>query len=141
RGGKGPDSAAVFLVLRDVAREPQSARPKSDLISDVCHELRTPLTAIVGFSELFHDEDLGALNAEQKECVGRIKTQAHHLLGIINDLLDLSRLESGRVPVELQDLAVESVLRDACANLSTLLAAKRLECRVDLGTSKLPAIR
>lgn len=129
------------VVLRDVTRERELEQMKTDFLSNVCHELRTPLTAIVGFSELFHDEDLGALNSEQKECVGRIMTQAQHLLGIINNLLDLSRLEAGRVVIEPENLPVEDVVRDVSVNLSTLFDAKRIECRVDLPEAPLPLVR
>jgi len=138
--GPREGTGAVCAVFRDVSREREIEKVKTDFLANVCHELRTPLTAIVGFAELFHDEDLGALNSEQKECTGRIVTQAQHLLGIINNLLDLSRLDAGHVVLELESVPVDDVVREAAVNLSTLFDAKHIECRVDLPEEPLPPV-
>src|SRR5437879_6429056 len=70
---------------------------KSRFLASVSHELRTPLNGIIGFSELLYDEKLGPLAGEQREVLGDILTSSRHLLQLINDVLDLSKVEAGRM--------------------------------------------
>jgi signal transduction histidine kinase len=79
----------------------ESARYKSDFLSNMSHELRSPLTAIMGFSEVLRDELYGPLNAKQKEHSGHIWQAGRHLLDTINDILELSRIESGRTELDV----------------------------------------
>ena len=75
-------------------------RLKNQFVANMSHELRTPLNAILGFSELLNDEVPGALNEEQRDYVQHIYTSGQHLLALINDILDLSKLQAGRVALE-----------------------------------------
>jgi PAS domain S-box-containing protein len=89
-----------LYVLRDITREREVERMKSDLISRVSHELRTPLTSIKGFVDLLLDGDAGEVGGEQREFLEIVRNNADRLVALINDLLDMSRIESGRVALK-----------------------------------------
>src|SRR5438445_9397256 len=114
------EGVLVASAIRDItdrrrleeAREEQNrrlqeaSRLKSEFLANMSHELRTPLNGIIGFAELMHDGKAGPVSAEHKEYLGDILTSAHHLLQLINDVLDLSKVEAGKMefrpePVDL----------------------------------------
>ncbi|HEV8577953.1 MAG TPA: PAS domain S-box protein [Thermoanaerobaculia bacterium] len=108
----------------------EANRLKSEFLANMSHELRTPLNAIIGFAELMFDERVGSTSADQKEFLGDILTSARHLLQLINDVLDLAKVEAGRIefhaePVDLLRLICE--VRDI---LRTLAARKHIEVEV-----------
>lgn len=88
-------------------------RAKSDFMSNMSHELRTPLTSILGFSSILIEEIFGVLNSKQKQYIELIATSGKHLLELINDLLDLSKIEVGREELFLETIVVEE-LANAC---------------------------
>jgi len=88
----------------------QANRMKSEFLANMSHELRTPLNAIIGFSELLKDGMIGELQSEQKEFVGDIFTSGKHLLSLINDVLDLSKVEAGKMELNLEPVNVSDVL-------------------------------
>jgi len=90
----------------------RTSRMKSEFLANMSHELRTPLNGIIGFAELMHDGKVGAVAANHKEYLGDILSSAKHLLGLINDVLDLSKVETGKMefrpePVKLSKLVGE----------------------------------
>jgi signal transduction histidine kinase len=87
------------------------SRHKSDFVANMSHELRTPLNAIIGFSEVLREEMFGELNERQRSYVDDIMSAGQHLLSLINDVLDLAKIEAGRVDLELSDVSVPEVLR------------------------------
>jgi signal transduction histidine kinase len=87
-------------------------RLKSEFIASVSHELRTPLHTIIGFAELLGEEDNGSLNEKQRRFLRHIRTDSDHLLGLINDVLDLSRIEAGGLALRAEPLR----LREAISN-------------------------
>lgn len=91
-------------------------RTKSEFLSNMSHELRTPLTGILGFSSILLEEIFGPLNAKQQEYIQGIYTCGKHLLELINDLLDLSKVEAGKEELNLETLLVEQVCQ-ACLSL------------------------
>lgn len=86
---------------------------KSEFIAGVSHELRTPLHTIIGFAELLDEQEAGALNGKQKRFVHHIRTDADHLLNLINDVLDLSRIEAGGMAVRTEGLSLQTVISEA----------------------------
>jgi signal transduction histidine kinase len=92
-----------------------ASRHKSEFLANMSHELRTPLNAVIGFSEVLQDRLFGDLNDKQAEYVGDIHTSGRHLLTLINDILDLSKIEAGRMELEISTFALSDVLENAVA--------------------------
>lgn len=87
-----------------------ATRAKSDFLANMSHELRTPLNSIIGFSEVLEDELLGSLNASQREDVQYILKAGRHLLSLINDILDLSKVESGKMELAVDRVSLKEML-------------------------------
>jgi signal transduction histidine kinase len=86
---------------------------KTEFLANMSHELRTPLNAILGFSELLMDEKFGPLNEKQQRYVGHVFSSGRHLLNLINDLLDLSKVEAGKMPIHREQLSLREALEEA----------------------------
>lgn len=98
--------------LQQVSQELEKANQlKSEFLANMSHELRTPLNAIIGFSEVMKDGLSGKLSAEQQEYVTEIFTSGQHLLFLINDILDLSKIEAGKMTLDLREQDIEPILR------------------------------
>ena len=95
-------NARLFREIEDKSRQIESAnRHKSEFLANMSHELRTPLNAIIGFSEVLQERLFGELNEKQAEYTSDILTSGQHLLSLINEILDLSKVEAGRMELEL----------------------------------------
>jgi protein-histidine pros-kinase len=101
-------------------------RMKSEFLASMSHELRTPLNGIIGFSELLLDRKPGALNPKQEEYLTDILSSGRHLLRLINDVLDLSKVEAGRMELHPEAFVVRAAIDEACAVASTLAQRKRI---------------
>ncbi len=101
-------------------------RLKSEFLATMSHELRTPLNSIIGFSSILKQGMAGELNPEQGKQLAMIHGSARHLLGLINDLLDVSRIEAGRVEVFYEQVDLTEVLRDVERTLAPMVSAKHL---------------
>jgi signal transduction histidine kinase/CheY-like chemotaxis protein len=110
-----------------------ASRAKSDFLANMSHELRTPLNAIIGFSEVLLEQMFGPLNAKQAEYLGDIVTSGRHLLLLINDTLDLSKIEAGKMELELTTFALPAVLEDGVTMVRERAARHGIECSVDAG--------
>jgi signal transduction histidine kinase len=100
--------------LGHLYRELETAsRHKSDFLATMSHELRTPLNAIIGFSEVLHEQMFGELNERQLAYVDDVLKAGKHLLSLINDVLDLAKIEAGRMELDLSEVAVPDLLRSA----------------------------
>jgi PAS domain S-box-containing protein len=93
----------------------EANRLKSEFLANMSHELRTPLNAILGFSEFLSDQTPGPLNTKQSECLGHVLTSAHHLLRLINDVLDLAKVEAGRLDLYPEEFELCEVLEEVCS--------------------------
>jgi signal transduction histidine kinase/DNA-binding response OmpR family regulator len=109
---------------------------KSQFLASMSHELRTPLNAVSGFSELLADELAGPLNEKQKRFVGHIREASKHLLQLINDILDLSKIEAGETRLEATTLTPVDVIHEVVSGVGTLVRDKAIhlntECGADL---------
>jgi signal transduction histidine kinase/DNA-binding response OmpR family regulator/CHASE3 domain sensor protein len=123
-------------IQRKNAELVRANRMKSEFLANMSHELRTPLNAIIGFSEIMKDGLTGALGADQLEYVGDIHTSGKHLLSLINDILDLSKVESGHVPLEL-DVAEPAQL---AASALSVLRERATAARVSFSTTCPPGL-
>jgi signal transduction histidine kinase/CHASE3 domain sensor protein len=116
-----------------VARLEQLDRQKTDFLSTVSHELRTPLTSISGYLELLLDGDAGELSSAQQRMLGVIDRNTTRLRGLIDDLLLLNRIESGRLGSEIRALSLCDLLEDSAEELRPVARAARVELDVDHG--------
>jgi len=107
-------NARLFLEIEDKSRQLEVAsQHKSEFLANMSHELRTPLNAIIGFSEVLSDRMFGELNEKQEEYLKDIYASGTHLLSLINDILDLSKIEAGRMELELTDFHLPTALDNA----------------------------
>ncbi len=105
-----------------------ASRTKSDFLSNMSHELRTPLNAVIGFSEVLRDEAFGPLNDKQKEYINDVLESGKHLLSLINDILDLSKVEAGKMELELSEFDLRLFLQ----NCLTLIKEKAMKHSITL---------
>ena len=112
---------------------------KSAFLAHMSHELRTPLNAIIGFSDLMLDGFAGKINNNQRECLTDISTSGKHLLGLINDILDLSKVEAGKMDIRPENLRLADVVHDAVTTVKPMLDDSRHELAVSIAED-LPAV-
>src|SRR5262245_11040769 len=107
-------NARLFREIEQKSRELEAAsRHKSEFLANMSHELRTPLNAVIGFSEVLSERIFGELNEKQEEYLKDIHASGHHLLSLINDILDLSRIEAGRMELDVADFDLPTAIDNA----------------------------
>jgi signal transduction histidine kinase/HAMP domain-containing protein len=107
-------------------------RLKSEFLANVSHELRTPMNAIIGYSKLMLDGLDGELNAQQEADLQRVTTAADNLLGLINGLLDLSKIEAGRMEINVEEVDVRPIVEDVVALVRPQSDSKELDVRANI---------
>lgn len=107
-------------------------RLKTEFLANISHELRTPLNAIIGYSELLLSQVYGELNQKQTDRLNRVNTGGKHLLELINDVLDLSKIEAGQMEIALAPMNVADVIYDAVADLTPQTEVKGLNLNLHL---------
>jgi signal transduction histidine kinase len=110
----------------------KASRMKSQFLAHMSHELRTPLNAVIGFSEILEDQTFGPMNEKQSRYVGNILTSSRHLLELINDILDLAKVESGKVELALEQFLLQDCLSQVTDVVLPLALNKQIEIRSDL---------
>ena len=131
KAGHDNEREAFLDRLRETNAELERANTlKSQFLARMSHELRTPLSAIIGFSELLLEGASGRLNREQRGDVAEIASAGRVLLDVINDILDLSRIEAGRMRLDMAPVRLGSLLSEAASALRPLAHEKALELRV-----------
>jgi len=107
-------------------------RHKSEFLANMSHELRTPLNAVIGFSDVLKEEYFGALNAKQGEYVKDINESGQHLLSLINDILDLSKIEAGHMDLDLAAFSVPMAIDNALVLVRERALRHQLQLRVQI---------
>ncbi len=107
-------------------------KAKSDFLASMSHELRTPLTAILGFSEVLQDEYFGKLNNKQKEYLNDIRDSGQHLLSLINDILDIAKVEAGKIELELGPVVMREILENSLRMIKEKAATHGIKLELDL---------
>ena len=122
----------IVIVLRDITREVEADRSRSDFVSNVSHELRLPLTAIKGYCDLLLRDAVGRLEEEQMRFLHIVQNNADHLVALINDLLDISRVESYRLDLDIQPVQMEALIRDVADMIKLQCDDKGLRLTVEI---------
>ena len=126
-------NARLYRELEAKSRELEAAsRHKSQFLANMSHELRTPMNAILGYTELIADGIYGGVPDSMREVLGRVDASGRHLLGLINDVLDLSKIEAGQLTLTLADYSMKEVVEAVVASVEALAAEKKLRLVVDL---------
>jgi signal transduction histidine kinase len=115
-----------------------ASQHKSQFLANMSHELRTPLNAILGYTELILDNIYGDMPRRMREVLERVQSNGKHLLGLINDVLDLSKIEAGQLVLSLDDYSIEDVVHSVFTVVEPLATEKSLALKVDL-PNDLPA--
>jgi signal transduction histidine kinase len=125
-------NARLFHEIEDKGHQLEAAsQHKSEFLANMSHELRTPLNAIIGFSEVLNERMFGDLNEKQDEYLKDIYASGQHLLSLINDILDLSKIEAGRMELELADFSLPAAIDNAL----TLVRERASRHGITLGQS------
>ena len=109
----------------------QLSRHKSEFLANMSHELRTPLNAIIGFSEVLKQQAVGPLNPKQQEYLSDVLESGRHLLALINDVLDLAKIEAGRLELEVAPFSLQALLADALRMVGARAAAHGIALSLD----------
>ena len=127
---KVKERTAELKKAKDIAEAANIA--KSDFLANMSHELRTPLNHIIGFTELVTEEHFGELNPQQKEYLEDSLGSSHHLLSLINDILDLSKVEAGKMELQLEQIELSVLISDSLLMLKEKALKEQITLKTDL---------
>jgi PAS domain S-box-containing protein len=105
---------------------------KSEFLASMSHELRTPINALIGYSALLLDGVLGDVNPKQRDALSRGRAAAEHLLALINDILDLAKIEAGKMPLHLEDVLLRDVTLEVTQQIEPMVRKKQLDFGIDV---------
>jgi signal transduction histidine kinase/HAMP domain-containing protein len=126
-------NARLFREIEEKGHELEIAsKHKSDFLANMSHELRTPLNAILGYTELILDKIYGNVPEQIQEVLERVEQNGRHLLSLINDVLDLSKIEAGQLTLSLADYSMKEVIHTVVTAVESLAAEKNLELKVSV---------
>jgi signal transduction histidine kinase len=112
-----------------------ASRLKNEFLANMSHELRTPLNGIIGFAELMHDGKVGAVSEPHREYLGDILASSYHLLQLISDVLDLAKIEAGRLELRLEHVDLPALAREVTEVLRGVAAKNRVVIRTHIDAS------
>jgi len=126
-------NARLFREIEEKSRElAEASQHKSQFLANMSHELRTPLNAILGYTELMADGAYGEPSEKMLGILKRLEANGRHLLGLINDVLDLSKIEAGQLELELSDYCVQDITQTVRSTLEPLASDKKLAFKLEL---------
>jgi signal transduction histidine kinase len=126
-------NARLFHEIQVKSRELEVASEhKTQFLANMSHELRTPLNAILGYTELILDSIYGDVPARMRSVLERVQTNGKHLLGLINDVLDLSKIEAGQLKLSLENYSIRDIIHSVFTVVEPLAEEKRLALKVEL---------
>jgi signal transduction histidine kinase len=127
------DNVRLFDEIQEKSRQLEEAsQHKSQFLANMSHELRTPLNAILGYTELMADGAYGEPSEKMLGILKRLEANGRHLLGLINDVLDLSKIEAGQLVLELSDYCIQDIAQTVRSTLEPLAADKKLGFKVEV---------
>jgi signal transduction histidine kinase/putative methionine-R-sulfoxide reductase with GAF domain len=133
------ENVRLFDEIQDKSLQLEIAsRHKSQFLANMSHELRTPLNAILGYTELILDNIYGDAPEKMRAVLERVQSNGKHLLGLINDVLDLSKIEAGQLVLELSDYSLEDIAATVRSTLEPLAAGKKLAFKVEVAPNLPP---
>ena len=125
-------NARLFREIEDKGRQIEAAnRHKSEFLANMSHELRTPLNAIIGFSEVLLDPTLKVEEEEQRQFLTDVLGSGKHLLGLINEVLDLAKIEAGKMELQIEPALLQDVVEAVSNTMRSLAVKKSIDLRVD----------
>jgi signal transduction histidine kinase/DNA-binding response OmpR family regulator len=126
------------LLAKAVKDAEEASKAKSSFLAKMSHELRTPLNAIIGYSEILHEDAMDDGNTRTAEDLDKVLNAARHLLGLINDVLDISKIEAGKMELYIESFEVGKLVNEVIATASPLISKKgntlALDCPPDIGS-------
>jgi signal transduction histidine kinase len=126
-------NAQLFREIEEKGQELEIAnKHKSEFLANMSHELRTPLNAILGFTELIIDNIYGDVPEKIQEVLERVEKNGRHLLSLINDVLDLSKIEAGRLKLSINDYSMQGVIEAAVTSVEALAMEKQLNLKINI---------
>jgi GAF domain-containing protein len=133
QAGIAIENVRLFDEIQDKSRQLEEAsQHKSQFLANMSHELRTPLNAILGYTELMADGAYGEPSEKMLGILKRLEANGKHLLGLINDVLDLSKIEAGQLVLELSDYCIQDIAQTVRSTLEPLAAYKKLAFKVEI---------
>ena len=137
----GIENARLFKEIAAKGRQLEVASQlKSQFLANMSHELRTPLNAIIGVTEMLHEDAVDLKREEELEPLERVLRAARHLLALINDILDLSKIEAGKMDILIESFAIAPLIHDVVQTVATMAAKNGnevvVDCPADIGTMR-----
>jgi signal transduction histidine kinase len=127
------ENVRLFDEIQDKSRQlAEASQHKSQFLANMSHELRTPLNAILGYTELILDSVYGEMPEKARSVLDRVQRNGRHLLGLINDVLDLSKIEAGQLTLSLSDYSLKNVIQTVFSAVEPLAAQKQLALKIDV---------
>jgi signal transduction histidine kinase len=140
QAGIAIENVRLFEEIQDKSRQVEEAsKHKSQFLANMSHELRTPLNAILGYTELIIDGIYGEAPEKMRTVMERVQSNGKHLLGLINDVLDLSKIEAGQLVLSIQDYSIKDVVHGVYSAVEPLANNKKLAFKIEVPPNLPPA--
>jgi two-component system, NtrC family, sensor kinase len=140
QAGIAIENVRLFDEIQEKSRQVEEAsKHKSQFLANMSHELRTPLNAILGYTELILDGIYGDAPDKMRSVLERVQSNGKHLLGLINDVLDLSKIEAGQLTLSIQDYSIKDVVHGVYSAVEPLASSKKLDFKIELPPNLPPA--